>query len=206
MDKFVRDTLDMSEREQRVRMRKMSAGERTEFIGALAMEYRKAGLDYGELADSLGISLEDVLAELSAGREIEMFDAKEFVERVFDLDKLATAITEGKAFMQSEGGDTYLLDAYLLDTVSPDWRGRYQLDDAIEFFEMTEDVPHDDDEGIPTDYWDAVDRKADEVADYLNEVLADVLSDAVLGFGGDFGDYGLYLYRDPDSDWGIEFV
>ena len=201
MNKYVRDTLDMSEGEQRSRMREMSAGERTEFIGALAMEYRKAGQDYGELADSLGISLEDVLAELSAGGRSTMFGAEEFVTRVFDLGRLTAVITEGRTFMDAEETDTYLLD-----TISPDWQGIHQLDDAVRFFEIEVDTPYDENSGIPTDYWDDVDRKADEVADYLNEVLADVLSDAVLGFGGDFGDYGLYLYRDPDSEWGIEFV
>ena len=201
MDKYVRDTLDMSEREQRVRMSEMSAGERTEFINALAIEYRKAGLDYGELADALNLTIDDVLTELSAGRKSTMFGAEEFAERVFDLDKMATAITKGRAFMQKEDTDTYLLDA-----ISPDWQGIHQLDDAVSFFEIAVDVPYDADEGIPTDYWDDVDRKADEVADYLNETLADVLGSDVLGFGGDFGDYGLYLYRDSDFDWGIEFA
>jgi len=199
MDKFVRNTLDMSEGEQRSRMREMSAGERTEFIGALAMEYRKAGLDYGELADSLGISLEDVLAELSAGGRSTMFGAEEFVTRVFDLGRLTAVITEGRTFMDAEETDTYLLD-----TISPDWQGIHQLDDAVRFFEIEVDTPYDENSGIPTDYWDDVDRKADEVADYLNETLADVLGSDVLGFGGDFGDYGLYLYS--VLNWGIEFA
>lgn len=81
--------------------------------------------------------------------------------------------------------------AYIIDTVSPDWAGRYQPQDIVETFDLDVDW---EDEWV----WEAIDEAEWKLTEQAQEAINGDLPDTLgIGFGhaDHSGDYGLILWH-----------
>ena len=118
------------------------------------------------------------------------FNAKEFVQEVFDLKALGRDLPGIKEQMQKDKQGRYLVS-----NIATGRQG--SLEAALVFFDILDaDTAFWQAANLdPLQRWEEVNNRADATAEYLNTALARVLGDYFLAFAGAPYGYGLYLYK-----------
>jgi hypothetical protein len=161
--------------------------------------------DFGKVVEDKLEPLKKDLKEIKE-REVQPKVRKKVLpkkmEDFYQLDGLKADILNTMNMFRPEdiqtepGADSFQI---MIESLSPDWRGRYMVEDAAEFFDL--ELPKGEDSWADYEWgWEAVEEEADKHADWLNERLD---LPGTIWFGSFNGDWGMgYLWEKGDHpDW-----